>query len=137
MQALEVKQIEDNILSIDVLIKQFEGLDDPNQTVDYMQKLCAIQSLATETQASAKYRLLEARDEYLEKALGTEVTGFNGKAIKIAPSIVNLRADSKCKQMHYLYERSQRLSSSLSHAIEAVRSKISYIKQEMQNAGYQ
>lgn len=138
MQALETTQIEDNILSIDLLIKQFEGLDDPNETVDYMQKICALQSLATETQASAKYRMLEAQDEWLEKILRAEINGYEGKdvsikSIRFAPSIAKMRAEAKCRQMHYLYERTQRLSSAVSHTIDAVRTKISYLKQEMYN----
>lgn len=82
MQALETTQIEDNILSIDLLIKQFEGLDDPNETVDYMQKICALQSLATETQASAKYRMLEAQDEWMEKSCVPKSTATKARMFR-------------------------------------------------------
>lgn len=138
LEAATVQQIEDNILEADTLIRQFEGLDDPGETMNYLQKLCSVQSLCSETQASAKYRLLEAQDEWTERILRAEINGYEGKdvtvkSIRFAPSIAKMRADAKCRQMHYLYERALRLSSSLSHTIDAVRTKISYIKQEMYN----
>jgi hypothetical protein len=51
----------------------------------------------------------------------------------VAPSIKKMRADAKCRDWHYLYELCTRYSSNISHTIDAVRTKISYLKQEMQN----
>jgi hypothetical protein len=44
-----------------------------------------------------------------------------------------MRADAKCRDWHYMYELCTRYSSNISHTIDAVRTKISYLKQEMQN----
>ena len=54
----------------------------------------------------------------------------------IAPSIKKMRADSMCAEWHYIYEKCVRYSSNISHTIDAVRTKISYLKSEMENARF-
>ena len=122
-------EIESNLQIISDTIEQFNGMD-IYKTVDYLGDVVSLQSLATETQASCKYWLLDATDEELTrqaKLVGNE---------KVAPSIKKMRADARCREWHYLYEKSQRLSAGISHTIEATRTKISYLKQEMENSKY-
>lgn len=122
-------EIEANLQIISDTIEQFNGMD-IYKTVDYLGEVVSLQSLATETQASCKYWLLDATDEELTrqaKLVGNE---------KVAPSIKKMRADARCREWHYLYEKSQRLSAGISHTIEATRTKISYLKQEMENSKY-
>lgn len=122
-------EIEANLQIISDTIEQFNGMD-IYKTVDYLGGVVSLQSLATETQASCKYWLLDATDEELTrqaKLVGNE---------KVAPSIKKMRADARCREWHYLYEKSQRLSAGISHTIEATRTKISYLKQEMENSKY-
>ncbi len=122
-------EIEANLQIISDTIEQFNGMD-IYKTVDYLGEVVSLQSLATETQASCKYWLLDATDEELTrqaKLVGNE---------KVAPSIKKMRADARCREWHYLYEKSQRLSAGISHTIEATRTKISYLKQEKENSKY-
>jgi hypothetical protein len=123
------EQIVDNLNTILSTVEAFEGLE-PFATVEYLGRIVALQALCTETQAGAKYLLLCAQDEELDrqaKALGEH---------KVPPSIAKLRADAKCREMHYLYEKAQRTSSAVSHTIEACRTKISYLKMEMENSKF-
>jgi hypothetical protein len=119
--------IEANIEIMITTIEQFNGLDVHN-TIDYLAEITSLQATATETQASAKYWLLQAINDELDRQ------AMLLKKDDIAPSIKKMRADSMCAELHYLYEKSQRLSSAISHTIDAVRTKISYLKQEMANA---
>lgn len=126
---IDKSEIEANLQIISDTIEQFNGMD-IYKTVDYLGEVVSLQSLATETQASCKYWLLDAIDSELTRQ--ARLTGND----KIAPSIKKMRADAKCREWHYLYEKSQRLSSNISHTIDACRTKISYLKQEMENAKY-
>lgn len=122
-------EIEAHLNAISSVIASFDTLE-ATATVDYMATIVSIQALATEAQAAAKFRLLEATDAELDRQAKL------AKNDQVAPSIKKLRADSKCREMHYLYEKSQRLSSAVSHTIDACRTKISYLKQEMENTKY-
>ena len=122
-------EIESNLQIISDTIEQFNGMD-IYKTVDYLGDVVSLQSLATETQASCKYWLLDATDEELTRQ--AKLVGND----KVAPSIKKMRADARCREWHYLYEKSQRLSAGISHTIEATRTKISYLKQEMENSKY-
>ncbi len=122
-------EIESNLQIISDTIEQFNGMD-IYKTVDYLGEVVSLQSLATETQASCKYWLLDATDEELTRQ--AKLVGND----KVAPSIKKMRADARCREWHYLYEKSQRLSAGISHTIEATRTKISYLKQEMENSKY-
>ena len=124
---IEKSHILANIEIMQTTIENFNGLDVAN-TLDYLAEITSLQSTATETQASSKYWLLKAINDELDRQ------AVLLKKDDIPPSIKKMRADSMCAEWHYVYEKSQRLSSAISHTIDAVRTKISYLKQEMQNA---
>ena len=120
------EQIEQNLAIIKLTIENFNGLD-TYAIIEYLGEITALQALATETQAAAKFHLLCAMDEELDRQAKLS------KNESVAPSIKKMRADSKCRDWHYLYELCQRYSSNISHTIDACRTKISYYKQELQN----
>lgn len=126
---ISLTEINANLEAIEITLNQFNGLE-ISASLDYLGEVVALQALATETQASAKYWLLEAIDQELDRQ--AKLMG----ADKVAPSIKKLRADSKCREFHYLYEKAQRYASNISHTIDAVRTKISYHKQEMENSKF-
>jgi hypothetical protein len=121
------------LANIDIMsstIESFNGID-TTATIDFLSQIVSLQSTATETQASAKYHLLKEINSELDR----QAKLLNND--KIAPSIKKMRADAMCAEWHYIYEKSVRLSSAISHTIEACRTKISYLKQEMENSKYQ
>jgi len=120
------EQIEQNLAIIKLTIENFNGLD-TYAIIEYLGEITALQALATETQAAAKFHLLCAMDAELDRQAKLS------KNESVAPSIKKMRADSKCREWHYLYELCQRYSSNISHTIDACRTKISYYKQELQN----
>ena len=126
---LTTEQIENNLVLMSNTIEAFSSID-VTQTIDYLSEIVSLQSTATETQASAKYHLLQAINAELDR---------QAKLLKkddIAPSIKKMRADSMCADWHYIYEKCVRYSTNISHTIDAVRTKISYLKQEMENAKF-
>ena len=126
---LTTEQIEENLELMANTIEAFNSLD-VAKTMDYLSEIVSLQATATETQASAKYHLLHAINAELDR---------QAKLLKkndIAPSIKKMRADSMCAEWHYIYEKCVRYSSNISHTIDAVRTKISYLKSEMENARY-
>ena len=126
---LTTEQIQENLVLMANTIEAFNSLD-VAKTLDYLSEIVSLQSTATETQASAKYHLLQAINAELDR---------QAKLLKkddIAPSIKKMRADSMCADYHYIYEKCVRYSSNISHTIDAVRTKISYLKSEMENARF-
>jgi len=126
---LTTEQIQENLVLMANTIEAFNSLD-VSKTLDYLSEIVSLQSTATETQASAKYHLLKAINAELDR---------QAKLLKkddIAPSIKKMRADSMCADYHYIYEKCVRYSSNISHTIDAVRTKISYLKSEMENARF-
>lgn len=123
---IEKSNILANLEIIRTTIENFNGLD-TSATLDYLHEITSLQATATETQASAKYWLLSAINDELSRQAKLS------KNEKVAPSIKKMRADAMCAEWHYIYELAQRYSSNVSHTIDAVRTKISYLKQEMQN----
>ena len=126
---LTTEQIQENLVIMADTIEAFNSLD-VAKTLDYLSEVVSLQSTATETQASAKYHLLKAINAELDR---------QAKMLKkddIAPSIKKMRADSMCADYHYIYEKCVRYSSNISHTIDAVRTKISYLKSEMENARF-
>jgi hypothetical protein len=126
---LTTEQIQENLVIMANTIEAFNSLD-VSKTLDYLSEVVSLQSTATETQASAKYHLLKAINAELDR---------QAKLLKkddISPSIKKMRADSMCADYHYIYEKCVRYSSNISHTIDAVRTKISYLKSEMENARF-
>lgn len=126
---LTTEQIQENLVIMANTIEAFNSLD-VAKTLDYLSEVVSLQSTATETQASAKYHLLKAINAELDR---------QAKLLKkddISPSIKKMRADSMCAYYHYIYEKCVRYSSNISHTIDAVRTKISYLKSEMENARF-
>ena len=126
---LTTEQIQENLVLMANTIEAFNSLD-VAKTLDYLSEVVSLQSTATETQASAKYHLFKAINAELDR---------QAKLLKkddISPSIKKMRADSMCADYHYIYEKCVRYSSNISHTIDAVRTKISYLKSEMENARF-
>ena len=126
---LTTEQIQENLVLMANTIEAFNSLD-VSKTLDYLSEVVSLQSTATETQASAKYHLLKAINAELDR---------QAKLLKkddISPSIKKMRADSMCADYHYIYEKCVRYSSNISHTIDAIRTKISYLKSEMENARF-
>ncbi len=126
---LTTEQIQENLVLMANTIEAFNSLD-VAKTLDYLSEVVSLQSTATETQASAKYHLLKAINAELDR---------QAKLLKkddISPSIKKMRADSMCADYHYIYEKCVRYSSNISHTIDAVRTKISYLNSEMENARF-
>ena len=126
---LTTEQIQENLVLMANTIEAFNSLD-VSKTLDYLSEVVSLQSTATETQASAKYHLLKAINAELDR---------QAKLLKkddISHSIKKMRADSMCAEWHYIYEKCVRYSSNISHTIDAVRTKISYLKSEMENARF-
>ena len=118
---LTTEQIQENLVLMANTIEAFNSLD-VSKTLDYLSEVVSLQSTATETQASAKYHLLKAINAELDR---------QAKLLKkddISPSLKKMRADSMCAYYHYIYEKCVRYSSNISHTIDAVRTKISYLK---------
>ena len=126
---LTTEQIQENLVLMANTIEAFNSLD-VSKTLDYLSEVVSLQSTATETQASAKYHLLKAINAELDR----QAKLF--KKDDISPSIKKMRADSMCADYHYIYEKCVRYSSNISHTIDAVRTKISYLKSEMENARF-
>lgn len=126
---IDKDQILSNLDIIETTIQAFNGIE-IIESIEYLGQIVSLQTLATETQASAKYGLLQAINDELDRQ------ATKARDLKIPPSIAKLRADGMCREWHYIYEKSQRYSSNITHTIDACRTKISYHKQELENSKF-
>lgn len=122
---LLVKNIEVIKRSIEIM----PNITDSGRLLNYLSDLSALQALATETQASAKYHKMEAIKAELDKQLRYEIKDEKSK--NIAPSIAKLRAESNVAEWVGLCDYTERLSHNISHSIDAVRTKLSFLKNEL------
>lgn len=122
---LSLESITANLAMIMDTIQDFQDVQD-NQLLDYLGRITSLQASAIETQASAKYWLLEAINIELTRQANAL------KDEKIPPSIAKMRADAMVRDWHYVYEKCERCSRAISHTIDSVRTKISYIKNQQQ-----
>lgn len=129
-----IKLSNANIMAICEVIKasieSCENLDNAILVNEKINELITIQPTATEAQASAKFNLLLAINDELDRQAKLL------KDDKIPPSIKKMRADSKCAEQHYICELINGLNSDLTHAIDVMRSKLSYFKQDLMNINY-
>lgn len=126
---LSLSEIEANLEIMAVTIENFNNLD-VAKTIEYLGEIVSLQSTATETQASAKYHLLQAINDELDRQAKLS------KNEDVAPSIKKMRADAMCRDMNYIYEKCVRYSTNISHTIDACRTKISWLKSEMENSRF-
>lgn len=122
---LSLESITANLAMIMDTIEDFQNVQD-NQLLDYLGRITSLQASAIETQASAKYWLLEASNQELDRQAAAM------KEHKIPPSIAKMRADAMVRDWHYVYEKCERCSRAISHTIDSVRTKISYLKNQQQ-----
>lgn len=126
MKPIDKDTIVKNIELILNTITAFNGID-ITRCMDYLDEIVALQALSTETLASATYWHLEAIDNELDRQ------ALLLKEDRIAPSIKKMRADAKCRELKYILTVCERNCSTISHTIDACRTKISYYKQEINN----
>lgn len=129
MIAIGKETILSNIELIKSTIESFQGVD-IELCMDYLNEIVSLQATATETLASAKYHHLEAINEELDRQ--ARLMGND----KVAPSIKKMRAEAMCREWEYVECLCERLCANISHTIDAVRTKISYYKQEMSNSKF-
>ena len=122
---LSLQSITANLAMIMETIQDFQDVQD-NHLLDYLGRITSLQASAIETQASAKYWLLEAINIELTRQANAV------KEHKIPPSIAKMRADAMVRDWHYIYEKCERCSRAISHTIDSVRTKISYLKNQQQ-----
>lgn len=123
INTLSLDVITDNLKMILRAIEDFQEVQDI-ELLNYLGRITSLQASAIETQASAKHWLLAASNDELDRqarALKDE---------KIPPSIAKMRADAMVRDWHYIYEKCERCSRAISHTIDSVRTKISYLKNQ-------
>lgn len=136
IQPLKIEEILVNVDAITTTLEQAQQItpNDLDNLCRYLTELSAIQSLVTDTHASVKHILLTEKEQVLNKILKAEIEGVdkngNHVTVKVAPSIQKIFAECRVKDYEYLYTKTERLTSNVSHAIDAVRTLISNAKQE-------
>lgn len=125
VDVMTLETIMATLQAVTETIEKCQDVDVANVN-DYLGELISLQPTQAEAQASAKYQLLKA------KSLKMDLLAQKYKGEKLPPpSILKERISALVEVEEYVYEKAVRLSSGLSHAIEGVRSKLSYIKEEM------
>lgn len=99
----------------------------PTAILERLDILCNWLARSAEMQADCQMILDMKRGEVAEEFIGTEES-FN---------VVKLCIESRCYLEKRLFTLAERLNRTLTHTIEADRSLLSYLKQELENSKWQ
>lgn len=126
MTEAEIKELED--------IQRFlenEVSDDPTELKERLSKVAVFHSRLS-------FMLPQVKRELRKK----KTSEINETIIKIAKAeflsakVQNALLDSICDEEQFMVDRIERLQASCSHDIDATRSVLSYMKQELNNLNY-
>lgn len=100
--------------------------------IDQLGQLCKSLAFANGQMAEARKFLNEKK----RKAYETLVTSSVANESYFAPSLAKDYIAAKCEEAQYDYDLAERVSRTLVHTIEAIRTAISALKEEMKIESY-
>jgi hypothetical protein len=125
----------DKLLSEADEIQRFAEItvsDNPEEIIERINALCVYIARTGKMLADAKYHLArKCKDETMEVI--KEILRVNNMSKKVQDS----KIDGICADEKSLVVELNRLNASLTHQLDAMRSLLSYEKENMRNLGYQ
>jgi len=123
----ELERIQ-KLLQVDTLL-----VGDGQSLMEVASCLSSYNAYAGEQMSSFKKKLLEKKSFYYETFV------FNAKAQGLeyfTPTLIKDYVSAKCSEEQYAYDLAERVSRSCVHAMDLLRTTISYLKSEANNLNY-
>lgn len=124
---MDIQTVEEMLKVIETIIQLKVDPSNPDEIVGHLNEICAIQANASYCQAEAQ-RLLA--DQMAELVMMPIYGGLSATDKKILFA-------GKCRDLNFLVTYAERLSRSISHKIDALRSMLSFLKMEMEQSKFQ
>lgn len=129
---LQIDRVKDCLEWLEVAAEDYTGQQSINWYIDNLGVLCKTMAFINGQMAEAK------RDLNRKKLLAYEllVSSDIAKANYFAPSLAKDYISARCEKEQYEYDLCERTSRTVVHQIDALRSIISSLKEEMKIASY-
>lgn len=126
------KRLEDAMEWLELSADNYTGTQSISWYIDHIGVLCKSMAFANGQMSEAKKELNLIK----VKSYETLVTSSVANANYFAPSLAKDYISAKCVEAQYDYDLAERLSRTLVHTIEAIRSCMSALKEEMKIESY-
>lgn len=94
---------------------------EPNALMERINEYASLLATSAQTMSSIKFHLSDAIGQAMEEAF----------KLKYPPSMAKAYAEGRCAELVSDYELSNRQNAALTHAIDGIRSILSFTKQEL------
>jgi len=129
---LQIQRVKDCMQWLELAADDYTGKQSITWYMDQIGMLCKSMAFVNEQMAEAKKVLNRKKIVAYE----TLVTSSVANAQYFAPSLAKDYIAAKCDQEQYEYDLCERCSRTLVHTIEAIRSILSALKEEMKIMSY-
>lgn len=130
---LQIDRIKDCHEWLATAAEDYTGNQSIAWYIDQLGALCKSLAFANEQMAEAKQQLNKKKITAYESLVTSSVANQE----YFAPSLAKDYISAKCEKEQYEYDLTERCSRTLTHTIEAIRSILSALKEEMKIEGYQ
>lgn len=129
---LQIKRVKDCMEWLQLAAEDYTAKQSIAWYIDQIGTLCKSLAFVNEQMAEAKQILNKKKISAYE----TLVTSSVANAQYFAPSLAKDYISAKCELEQYDFDLCERCSRTLTHTIEAIRSVLSALKEEMKIEGY-
>lgn len=133
MQAqLQINRVEDCLEWLQTVAEEYTSRQSIPWFMDRLGELCKTMAFINEQMAVAKRVLNKKKIVAYESLVASSVANQE----YFAPSLAKDYIAAKCEQEQYEYDITERCSRTIVHTIEAIRSILSAMKEEMKITSY-
>lgn len=130
---LQIDRIKDCSEWLQLVAEDYNGNQSISWYIDQLGSLCKSLAFVNEQMAEAKSLLNKKKITAYESLVTSSVANQE----YFAPSLAKDYISAKCEKEQYDYDLTERCSRTLTHTIEAIRSILSALKEEMKIESYQ
>lgn len=128
----QIKRVQDCVEWLQLTAEHYTGSQSISWYIDQLGMLCKSLAFINEQMAVAKQVLNKKKITAYESLVTSSIANQE----YFAPSLAKDYIGAKCEQEQFDYDLTERCSRTLTHTIEAIRSILSALKEEMKIESY-
>lgn len=129
---LQIKRVQDCVEWLQLTAEHYTGSQSISWYIDQLGMLCKSLAFINEQMAVAKQVLNKKKITAYESLVTSSIANQE----YFAPSLAKDYIAAKCEKEQYEYDLTERCSRTLTHTVEAIRSILSALKEEMKIESY-
>lgn len=134
MQAeLQIKRVEDCMEWLETSATDYTASQSISWLIDQVGMLCSSMAFVNNQMAQAKRKLNIAKVKSYHDMIASSIANET----YFAPSLAKEYTSAKCDKEQYEYDLCERCSRTITHTLEALRTCISALKEEIKISQYQ